>query len=268
MKLVERLLLAEHNLVNPQGIDLYIRPFVTRCKVEAGKTWLQKKLRTLLINDAQYLTALSADDLALSTLPDYLTQAAERGDAIYQFTPNAPVLDKLTQAMNHAVDWFNALGNVANRRATSPVAIEDKTVAQKWLEKLPKIPLGEIIHVADAWFANLGSRVNTDKAGTVTEITWPDGFYAVRFTDKNTMMADGKTLQNCLGSGTYWDRVQSGRAAIYAIRKPNDEPVVGIMVATEQGRATLDQCKGKQNQPVTQTYAVLWSNRHQMPEFP
>lgn len=260
MLLVEGLFLVEHNLVNPAAIDTYIHSLATRCKPDAGKTWLQKKLRSLIMNDTQYLTALSADDLSLMRgLPDYITQAAERGDAIFSFEPKAgaaaSALATLIQAMNHVVDWFNALAVVAARQTQTQIAIEDKAVAEKWLEKLPKIPIGEINVIADTWFAKMGSRIAAEKHGVETIQHWPNGFYAVRYTDLATMKSDGRDLQNCLQSGTYWDHVKKGIGAVYGIRKPNDEAVVGIRALLRRnGHPSLEECKGKNNKPVAPGY--------------
>jgi hypothetical protein len=259
MTSVERLFLVEHNLVNPKAVDLFIRGLVTRCKPDAGKMWLQKKLRSLIMNDTDYLIALSPAELSVMRgLPDYLTQAVERGDTVYQF---APVGDSLTatrtlsQVMSHVIDWFNSLAVVAARKATSPIDVEDKVVAQKWLEKLPKIPVNDITAIADAWFAKMGTRIAAEKLGVETIHRWENGFYAVRYTDLATMQSDGRDLQNCLQNGTYWDAVKRGTNVVYGIRKPNDEAVVGIRAAMGRGdRPQLEECKGKNNKPVAPIY--------------
>jgi len=255
MILVERLFLTEHNVINPQDVDSFVKRFITRTRPEAGKAWFQKKLRSFIINDDQYLIKLTPDDLAvMKNLPDYVTAAVERGETLYDFqsldSRVATSISDLIQHMYHVSDWFNALDTVVKRKPANQIEIEDQKLAAKWLEKLSKIPVTEIEEIADEWFAHMGTRIKAEKSGVEVVMTWPNGFYAVRFTDKNTMMSDGRDLQNCLQQGYYWEDVKTGRGAVYAIRKPNDEAVVGIRV---KGRH-LEECKGKNNKPVSAQY--------------
>jgi hypothetical protein len=256
MILVEKMFLFEHNVVNPNTIDAFVKKFVSKTKPENGKTWFQKKLRSFLMNDDSYLQKLTATQIAtMQNLPDYITSAAERGETLYSFEPNNnQKIDQLIQGMNHISDWFNALFSVASRKVNNPsqVDIEDKNLANKWLEKLSKIPLADITEIADQWFSHMGTRIKTEKDGVETVMHWNTGFYAVRFTEKNTMISDGLDLQNCLQYGTYWEDVKSGKGAVYAIRKPNDEAVVGIRVNLKDG--VLAECKGKNNKPVIAAY--------------
>jgi len=254
MILVERLFLVEHNVINPQAIDGFVQKFIARTKPEVGKAWFQKKLRSFIINDDQYLKKVDADTLAhMSDVPDYIKAAADRGDALYDFDPTnralAKNIDALDKRMIRVSDWFNALDKVANQTATNPVEVESKQIATKWLEKLNKIPLVEIGEIANNWFSQMGSRIEKpiEKKGVKVIMTWPDGYYAFRYTDLNVLKSDGAKMQNCLEGGTYFREHQM---VIYGIRKPNDEPVISLLMINGK----LSQCKGKNNNAVTARY--------------
>lgn len=250
-------LLLEHIVTNPEAIEAYVDGFAKDVTHEAGKMWFKKTLRKALFNDDTILSHMNHEALnarELETLPDYAKKAIENGEDIYAFVPENPDLDDLSQRLAHIVDWFNSLHEVASRESSNAIEKEDAVISSRMLGKLLKMNLDQIEKVSEEWFARMGSRVSKVKSIEGGEILheWPNGYYAIRYTSKTTMMQDGQDLQNCLRSGTYWAQVADGSQMVIGIRKPNDEAVVGMRIYV--GEKKLAEAKGKNNKPVSSDY--------------
>lgn len=255
--------LMEANVTNPEVITQYAMQFAARVNNEVGKAWFNKKVRALLINSPEYLNQINPENIDQRRLAPYMVTAIEKGEAIFTFDPNKDSLHHLTEALQHIADWFNALYEVS-QTAVDPansVAVNDKLLAQRELSKVMKLNVEQATETANAWFKTMGNRLKGKKQGVEggkIVMEWPDGYYALQFTDRTTMMHDGKDLNNCLQHGNYWDAVRNGTNYVIAIRKPNDEAVVGLRFTTPAAsrRKTLDvqECKGKNNKPPQAQY--------------
>ena len=255
-------LLFEAVVANPDAIERYVSRFIHRTTPQIGRTWFAKKLRTALLNTPELLRPVTEPS---SNYPPYANDALERGEPVYVFDPRQETLAQAASTYAHLTDWFNALDEVANRPGENAVEQEDALIAKRELSKIMHYDPQQATERADNWFKHMGTRATGSKQGVEIVLQWPDGYYAVRYTDKETMMRDGSDLQNCLAQGYYWDAVQKGTGIVYGIRKPTDEAVVGIRVIPEQVRqagnwkgetdpAQLVECKGKNNKPVSLNY--------------
>ena len=240
-------LLLEAVVANPDAIERYVSKFIHRTTPQIGRNWFAKKLRAALLNTPALLRPVTEPS---SDYPPYANDALDRGEPVYVFDPRHETLAQAASTYAHLADWFNALDEVANRKADNAVAQEDALIAKRELSKIMHYDPQQATERADKWFAHMGTRAKGDKAGVEIVLQWPDGYYAVRYTDKNTMMRDGTDLQNCLAQGYYWDNVASGAMSVYGIRQPSDEAVVGIRIV----KGEIAECKGKQNQPVSAPY--------------
>lgn len=261
--LIEGQVLNEAIVGNPADIEAFIKPYIGQISPEEGKRWFSKKLRSELFNNekGEWLMSLDGmDPVVLRTsksffgrkIEDFATDALERGEPVYAFMPEQARV--LNSRLSHLVDWFNALHEVAETEPTNQIETEDKVIAKRELSKLIKLDLAQAEQAADRWFNHMGTRLRgASKSGVEIVLRWPDGTYAVRYTDRETMMRDGKDLQNCLQQGYYWDKVASGDQSVYGIRKANDEAIVGIRVINGNKRS-LAECKGKNNRPVDTKY--------------
>lgn len=248
--------LLEHVVANPDTVTAYIDRFVQRTKPEAAQAWLVKRLRAQLSNEASLLQVIPHGEAELlAGVPDYVHRQVAQGGPVYRFVPGATAVGQFSSVVDHLVDWFNALHQTVAAPADNALAIQDRQRAERALAGLGKISFADATRVADAWFRNMGSRVQRDKAGVAIIERWPDGYYAVRYTDLATYKSDGAILQQCLESGTYWRELTAGTMAIFVLRKPNDEPVATVGCDRRGGRLGLSQLKGKNNKPVQPVYS-------------
>lgn len=249
--------LFEHIVTNPEEVDAFVNGFAKDVTPEAGKAWFKKTLRKAIFNDDTILSYMNPDALStkeIEALPDYARRGIEDGENVFAFVPENPDIDDLAQRLAHIVDWFNSLHEIATREPTNAIEKEDAVISSRMLGKLLKMNLEQIEKVSEEWFARMGSRVSKTKSIEGGEILheWPNGFYAIRYTSKTTMMQDGQDLQNCLRSGTYWSAVADGSQMVVGIRKPNDEAVVGMRIYVREKK--LAEAKGKNNKPVSSDY--------------
>lgn len=271
---LQETILMEANVANIDAIDAYVASWMKKTQLPAGKAWFKKKLRTFLINSPDYLYKIEPNALPAG-LPDYAQAAMERGEDVFMFDATRTA-GNFQQFMAHLADWFEAMHRVieAGPDAMSDTSMEDFRITEKEVQKLQKIPFEQAKAAADAWFNHMGTRLRGQKKeieGVEVIHTWPDGFYAVRYTDPNVMKLDGRDLQNCLQHGNYWSNVRDGTNQVFGIRKPNDEAVVGIrtsQIGRRGARAAftdpsapkprfeweLEECKGKANKPPIHTY--------------
>lgn len=255
--------LMEANVTNPEVITQYASKIASKLNNEVGKAWFNKKVRSLLINTPAYLNQINPENIDQRRMPPYMLAAIEKGEAIFSFDPNKTTLIELTQTLEHIADWFNRLNDVAQSKPDPQnlVAVEDKILAQRELSKIMKLSVDGAAVAADAWFKAMGNRIKGPKQGVEggkVVMEWPDGYYAISFNDRTAMMRDGKDLNNCLQHGTYWDSVKNGTNYVIAIRKPNDEAVVGMRFTTPASSRTktldVQECKGKNNKPPQAQY--------------
>lgn len=220
--------LTEHVVINVEEVERFIRVLVAATRPEEGKQWFAKRLRSLILNDAAYLD-VEDEDLIPADAPGYVRNAVARGEPVYRFYSDKVRVHQLMDTCTHITHFFNNLSDVAERRPENPVQVEDNREAKKLLSKLQKMTFDQVLKADEEWGKRAGSRVaGLTKEGCEVIYQWSDGFYAVRFTDRATMMRDGQDLQNCLRTGTYWDSVKNGSQWVVAIRKPNDEAVIGM----------------------------------------
>lgn len=254
MKLIEMfepVLLMEANVLNPDVIDGLCRRFSMRVEDPRGRQWFEKKLRAFILNTPSLLEPLAyPPGEAPDDLPSWAAQAAARGD-LYYFRIDGPTTAGLTAKLDHIVDWFNALTEIAHRQPGNDVEMDDKRLAEKHLAKLMRYEPDQIEAVANDWYHHMGSRAKLTKQGVDVVHRWPDGHYLVTYSDFDTYSSDGNDLQNCMRGGNYWRQVETGEMQVYALRKPNDEAVVAFRVDNEK----IVEAKGKQNQPPVAAYA-------------
>lgn len=246
----EARLLLETVLVNPEAVAKYIEPFAAMVTDPPAKDWFRKKLRAYLINDPTLLQQVTDQN---SRFPDYANTALANGVPVYQFDAKHAGLAPLRNKFQHIADWFNAMHHVSTRVPANQVEQNDQVISEREYAKIMKYSPDVAYQRADEWFRLMGTRVTGEKTGVDVVKVWPDGYYVVTYTDANTMKIDGNDLQNCLRYGNYWEDVEDGSNAVYGIRKPTDEAVVGIRVQLGKNPMVVE-CKGKNNEPVINAY--------------
>lgn len=263
--ILERKLLVESIVVNPDVADMVASSFAMKCRADFAQEFMRRRVRQELLRreDLQYtvpyeeVRALSASK---GMIPQYVQDAMDRGEPLFRVaTIHEMNTDNVVQffaMLDHLCDWMNALNQVAARTPQDQVGREDRTLTLKAIENLKNQTIDQALKTSEAWYARMGARAKGEKDGVITIMRWPDGFYAVQFKPDaeglKTMRNDGNDLQNCLRSGNYEGMVKNSTLFIYAIRRPNDEAVVGIAINPD---GSIRECKGKQNAPVSQQYA-------------
>lgn len=251
-----KMALLEAVVINPAEVDKYVKRLGNMVEFQDGKAWLAKRLRFVILNsDVRYLR-LSLGREVTANSPDYVKAAVERGEPVYSFDDlNVASLSELANEANIVSDYLNGVWQAAHNDANpnNPVAVEEQKLAKKTLEKLPKVTWTQALDAAEKWAKSAAKKARKlSKTGGDIVAQWQNGYYAISFTEKSTMMRDGAQLQNCLARGYYWDNVSRGEQIVIAIRKPNDEAVVGLRFS-KNGRQNFE-CKGKNNKTIEQRY--------------
>ena len=248
--------LLESVVLNPDDVTSFANSWSAKVRFPEGKAWVAKRIRQVVMNsDGRLLKPLAGHQIPPSA-PSYVTNAIDRGETVYRF--DGTVTNELAELGNQTEiisDFLNGLFQQANEAVdeANMVAREDQALAKKTLSKLDKMNWTQALQAAQTWADRASKRSSKlNKDGGEVIMQWPDGYYAIRFTDKNTMMRDGGQLQNCLAQGMYWEQVALGNQLVIAIRKPNDEAVVGLRF--DKSGATIHECKGKNNRPITALY--------------
>lgn len=253
--------LSEHVVINNPAVERYATSLSRGVSSAEAKAWIYKRVRTQFLNDERYLTLMGVEEVPQG-LPDYVTQAMDRGENIYQFSVNSPskaAIDALTTRIEHIKDFFRDIEersaqDIPKGENVNAMEVNAIVLAKKWMTKIPRLTIEQAEQAADEWAKVAGAGAKTlTKDGVVVIYQWPNGYYAVRFTDRATMQRDGHDLQNCLRQGTYWENVANGSQWVVAIRKPNDEAVVGMRWQLPEPMKILE-CKGKNNMPATGQY--------------
>lgn len=254
--------LSEHVVLNTEMVDSFATSITSGVRTPEVRAWIYKRTRTAFLNDTAYLTRLDTSEVPADS-PGYVIQAIDRGETIYRFDTNSPshaAISALVGRIDHIKDFLRDIEEWSARTPPRPGAganqmeVNQIAIAKKWMTKIPRLTVEQAEQAAEEWarVAGAGTK-NMTKDGVVVLYQWPNGYYAVRFTEKETCMRDGHDLQNCLRTGTYWSTVELGRQWITAIRKPNDEAVVGMRWELPEPMKLLE-CKGKNNDPVTGQY--------------
>ena len=254
--------LTEHVVLNAEKVDSFATSMTAGIRTPEARAWIYKRARTAFLNDTAYLTRLDTSEVPADS-PGYVIQAIDRGETIYSFDTNSPshaAISGLVGRIDHIKDFLRDIEEWSSRTPPRPGAgvnemeVNQIAIAKKWMTKISRLTVEQAEQAAEEWarVAGAGTK-NMTKEGVVVLYQWPNGYYAVRFTEKETCMRDGHDLQNCLRTGTYWDEVSRGRQWITAIRKPNDEAVVGMRWELPEPMKLLE-CKGKNNNAVTGQY--------------
>ncbi len=255
-----RLSLIEHIVVNPEAVEQLARDASEAPNIPAfAKEWVFKRVRQHVMNDARLLSGLQRHEIS-STDPKYAQDAMAAGQPVFMLQPNRDVVQQFMGRISHLGDFFQSLEHTVSNAPVAAldgqinrVAVEDHREAEKTIQKLPRMTIDQLEEFANRWMARAAKRVSSlSKEGGEVIATWPDGYYAIRFTDANAMKRDGADLQNCLARGLYWDRVEDGSQMVVAIRKPNDEAVVGMRFSVRG--MLVQECKGKNNDPISVGY--------------
>ncbi len=249
--------LSEHVVINTEAVDKFATSMQSGIRSPESRAWIYKRARAAFLNNVEYLTQMAAHEVPKGA-PGYVTQAMDRGETIYQFTTNSPshaAIAALVTRFDHIKDFLRDIENWATRQPTeNEVETNQIAVAKKWMSKIGRLTIEQSEQAAEEWARIAGSGTKAlSKDGVVVLYQWPNGFYAVRYTDVNTCKRDGNDLQNCLRQGMYWNYVENGTQWIVSIRKANDEAVVGMRWKLPEPLEILE-CKGKNNLPVTAQY--------------
>lgn len=247
--------LTEHVVINSEEVDAWAKKWMFRLQTQESRTWIYKRVRSWVLNDASMLRAIKTHDIAPDA-PGFVRAAVDRGEQVYIWDPqdDQPVVT-FVDRLNHIQDFLTSVEETVGLVPTNPIQTQQVAQAKKILSKLSKMTIEQAEQMAEQWakLAGAGLKRGKTKEGVIVMHEWADGMYAVRYTDPKVMQRDGHDLQNCLRQGTYWDQVQRGLQWVVAIRKPNDEAVVGMRWSLPEPHKVIE-CKGKQNMPVTPAY--------------
>lgn len=260
--LERRLVEAESVIItNPQVAATVGEEYAARVKDAPFKDFLKRRVRQALLRQTGLHVPVGYDQAQAmhgsETLPPYILQAMQERKPLYMISLTSEAMTSFKQTIEHLVDWFNAMSHLLQQEvnAGNQVALEDNALTKKAIGNLQNQTIEQAIASSEKWFARMGARVRGSKSDVIVMKRWPDGYYAVQFKPTpdglKAMQSDGNDLQNCLRYGNYTQAVQSGNSRVYAIRKPNDEAVVGIALTRD---GSVQECKGKNNKTVAPQY--------------
>lgn len=230
--------LFEHNVVNVGRIKSYVEKFAEHTTHENAKEWFRLVLAKYLEKNEEINVPMN-DKNQPKPKPDWLDGAVARGDDLRVFIDP----DDMTAQFDHLVDWFNSMNDDEQGRAF--LDRRDRVMA---------ITVQAAIGKSEQWIKSFSKKAAA-LALNVTEV-WEDGVFSwVKPNDRDSMMRDGGILQNCLGSGTYWDKVADGSQIVYLLHDGKSLPHVAIRIATET--RSVYEIKGKSNKPPIGRYVDL-----------
>lgn len=247
--------LKEAAVINVDDVTAVCDAYGRAVDTPEAKAWFAKKLRSHILNNVNALrrvdSSITGEILARpQNQPQWLLKAIEDNEPVYEFVWGR---SELKTECDHIRDFFQSLEQSARNNSPIDIHVEDRRLATKILQKLTKMGYWQVLAASEEWFSRMSKRAAAgDKGGCETVYSWSDGYYAVRYTELETMKADGADLQNCLATGTYWNAVVAGREAIYGIRNPSHEAIIGIRIS--QNPKQLHECKGKNNKPPKSAY--------------
>ncbi len=222
--------ILEYNVVNTHLVKQYINKIIENSKSPNINEWANTVLYNFIINSPDFNKEVKYDEI--QNPPMWVPDAIARGDVIHQFNPPLEWEAKL----HHIIDYFNWLHDN-----------NDPVISN--VDRLKKITIPQADNKARIW--SMGSKKKTKlNVGDITVVR-KDGEYTwVKPETKQSMMRDGSIMQNCLGQGTYWDEVDSGKQYVLFLHDPKNNPHIAIRFSDDN----LYEIKGKQNNPPVGEY--------------
>jgi len=172
----------------------------------------------------------------------------EPNDADGAFPWMATQLSKLAKLVQKDVHKSGQWGGVVEYDHAYRFFRQKGTVIGQWLKKTrPNLTQMDADDVEEALETfEVEHRRSTLKGEIVRE--WDDGWTIQKLTTKELLESEGEEMQHCVGS--YYDSVRHGKAEIYSLRDPQNEPHVTIEVKNNR----VVQVKGKQNDTTQPKY--------------
>ena len=265
-------LLIENVVVNASHIDDFVDQKVEDVKLDAGKTWIKKKLRKYIFNNPDMLISVeSLESLQKMNVSyeDYVVKAFQESKPVYVFDNQKEQVRDLGEDVNHMIDYFNSLwiatnnegrAYSSNRQAELEMAAEAKRI----ISKLSQTGIMDIGRQSEKWFKFLEKYQDREFKSKGFEIImrWPNGLYAIKYDSSlegvKAMNLDGTDLGNCLRGGYYDKQVNDGSSVVVSLRQPgkssksddmtNDQAVVAFAFSpSDSGKLKPVECKGGNN---------------------
>jgi hypothetical protein len=281
---VWEILTEARNVVNVEEIEGEIQNFVDRTDPlfmrtdepwKAVRDWFKKALRRyLLVDHPEVLGNPTIEHRGGFTrvkfsspnnfiyrdttqLPPWFMAKHEAGEDLVFIDPFELSFsrDRLGNRITPVWDWFRHLA-----QNNDPVLTP---------HRLSRMTLQQAEQAAQRWHAELAKQAEKTLAQSAQEGEKPvlelsNGYRWVQLTTPQALNYEGKAMGHCVGS--YADDVAAG-TEIYSLRDPENRPHVTI----EAERGTLDQIKGKQNEPPVEKYwpmvdafITAYGNKHKI----
>ena len=154
-----------------------------------------------------------------------------------------------------------------NRASLSPQLLE----CEYWRElrdwyvvvqpDLAQLSLVDALAGARRWHENMVHELEDMGGGLVPSgevvFAWDDGWTVQQVDDLKVLLAEGRTMQNCLKHGAYDEEVESGELTIYSLRGPSafeGGPSRPRVTMAQSSEGSWVEVKGRQNKPPDQKY--------------
>jgi hypothetical protein len=237
----------ERNVVNIKEIENWIDALVVQAKYVSDvrvpdeiMSWLARHLRRYLINEYPVAMVVTSDDLikiGWTNLPQWLTQAAARGDHLYYVSlrdknlfENVHLLLSCLTDLKEASKYNQTAGREFKKLLNGTI---DRTTFDKC-----KI-LSEQIR----------KRLGIEETG----INYPDGSRWVLLHSHETIKWEGEEMGNCLKQDTekFFSSIQRGERKVYSLRDAHDKPRASVLTT---GNNQIRQIKGFSNKEIEKQF--------------
>ena len=126
---------------------------------------------------------------------------------------------------------------------------------------LAQLSLVDALAGARRWHENMVHELEDMGGGLVPSgevvFAWDDGWTVQQVDDLKVLLAEGRTMQNCLKHGAYDEEVESGELTIYSLRGPSafeGGPSRPRVTMAQDSEGSWVEVKGRQNKPPDQKY--------------
>ena len=233
------------NLANVGTVEEFCTSFLERAgRSEPLREWLTKNLRKWLIkNRGEWHIALSensdierlVDDGVLTSVPDWLISAMERGDEVAYFDVASPAARDLFEQINLVIDWMQAGDDRPDDQVLNRVRPDHAIVsAMAWHDRQSRVRIQEVAKLAGVTerqatamlAAGDGSilRLFPEEEGDCIELAaFPGSLRVVEVRTRSGLRREGTLMDHCVE--TYHERVAEGACRILSVRDRYNRPL-------------------------------------------
>jgi hypothetical protein len=220
---------------------------------------IKRAVRAMQNDDAGHMVTRQRVDQAPENAPEWLVNAIANGEQVFHIE----FKDGFDARLSHVIDWIAADRNAERVIRATPEADflgrlaekADQYFAQQAAQHTPiESENGEIVEMTfrttpgtEQVIAYKEKSLAPDKARGDVVAFWCE------LTTPEALDREGKLMGHCVGS--YADLVRSQHVRIFSLRDAKNHPHVTLEISQRYDTKSINQVKGKRNQPPVGKYA-------------